>query len=209
MSRLVDELIARGLRVPKENRPLAEIEPGRIDDMRKRLPVDMTQKDFVENKLGMSQRTFQDWNKNPGQIKSDDAAELVDRFTKQFMTSYAITENVARSLVLDELTKDVDRQETDAAYIRGMSCILSSAADYLLTDELEPFCALVAQVIKAARQEQIAQDDLRAFLEVINKWDYMRRRKNGDTEGYREAGKSLDSAIAAFSSLTEKAPDTQ
>jgi hypothetical protein len=40
-------------------------------------------------------------------------------------------------VVLDELTKDVDRQEADEAYIRGMSCILSNATDYLLSDELD------------------------------------------------------------------------
>jgi hypothetical protein len=215
MNNLVDELIARKLRVPNENRPLAEIRSGRIDDIRKSLLGDITQKTFATS-VGVTDKTFQNWNGNPGQIKSAEAAKLVDCFTKQLMTRYAITENVARSLVLDELTKDVDRQNADEAYIRGMGCILSNATDYLLSDELESLtseletlCAHVRQAIKAERQDQIAQDDLRAFLDVLKKWDYMRRKKNGDTEGYREAGKALDSAIATFSSLTEKAPDAQ
>jgi hypothetical protein len=228
MSRLVDELRVRGLHVPNEKRPLAEIESGRIDDVRKSLPGDITQETLAESIHTdvrhrkhkdvdhIDVKTFQNWNGNPGQIKSVDAEKLVDCFTKQFMTSYAIMENVARSLVLDELTKDVDRQNADEAYIRGMGCILSNATDYLLSDELESLtseletlCAHVRQAIKAERQDQIAQDDLRAFLDVLKKWDYMRRKKNGDTEGYREAGKDLDSAIATFSSLTEKAPDAQ
>lgn len=218
MSRLVDELRVRGLHVPNEKRPLAEIEPGRIDDVRKSLPGDITQETLAESIHTdvrhrkhkdvdhIDVKTFQNWNGNPGQIKSVDAEKLVDCFTKQFMTSYAIMENVARSIVLDELTKDVDRQEADAAYIRGMDCILSNATDYLLSDELETLCTHVRQAIKAERQEQIAQDDLRAFLEVISKWDYTRREKDGDTEGYREAGKSLDSAIAAFHSSVKAKP---
>ena len=217
MSRLVDELRVRGLHVPNEKRPLAEIEPGRIDDVRKSLPGDITQETLAESiHTDVRHRKHKDVDHidvKPFRIGTATPVkskrrrrEAVDRFTKQFMTSYAIMENVARSIVLDELTKDVDRQEADAAYIRGMDCILSNATDYLLSDELETLCTHVRQAIKAERQEQIAQDDLRAFLEVISKWDYTRREKDGDTEGYREAGKSLDSAIAAFHSSVKAKP---
>lgn len=209
MSNLVEELRERGLHVPDVKRPLGEVEPGRIEEIRTGLLPGVTQAE-VADKAGITPETVKHRSDKPSSVTKGKAERLVAALASLLAGQCGIGEDVARKIVLNELAKDADKRAADEAYKQGMHCIISNVADYLFPDEMESLCALCDMAVRTVldeRRPQAAQADLTAFLEVAEAWERLHKaRGNRSSAGEEKAGRALKEAIAAFHEAKAERP---
>lgn len=207
MSNLVDELRERGFHVPNDKRPLSEVESGRIEAIRKKLLPGVGQAEVAKEVGIKATETAKNWSDDPSTVTLDKAEKLVGYFASRCAEQYHIDEEAARETVLNELTKDADRDGTEQTYKQGMYCILSNIADYLLSDEMESLCDVAVRAVLDERRSQAVQADLAAFLEVAGAWKRLHKaRENGSNARVMEAGNALQDALSAFNEAIERRP---
>lgn len=201
MSNLIEELKERSLPVPNDNKPLGEVEPGRIEAIRTELLSGVGQAEVAQGVGFKSPETVKNWSDDPSSLNRDKAEKLVAYLATLIARRYGIPEETARKVVLDELTKDT----AEEAYIKGMDCILSNVCYYLLHDEVESLCDVAALTVLDERRTQAAQTDLVAFLEVAEAWRRTyKARKSRNNARVIEAGNELRDAVTAFNAAVTK-----
>lgn len=207
MSNLVEELRERGLHVPDVNRPLGEVEPGRIEAIRTGLLPGVGQAEVANGAGIKSTETVKNWSDDPSSLTKDKAERLIAALASLFAEQYGIGEDVARKIVLDEFTKDANMRAAEEAYRQGMHCILSNVADYLLSKEMESLCDAAVEKVLNKRHSQASQSDLAAFLEVAETWERLyEARGNKSSARAIDAGRALQEAVAAFHDAEAKRP---
>jgi hypothetical protein len=207
VSNLVDELRERGFHVPNDKRPLSEVESGRIEAIRKKLLPGVGQAEIAQGVGFKSPETVKNWSDDPSTVTLDKAEKLVGYFASRCAEQYHIDEEAARETVLNELTKDADRDGTEQTYEQGMYCILSNIADYLLSDEMESLCDVAVRAVLDERRLQASQPDLAAFLGVAEAWKRLDKSRKGRSDArVIEAGNALRDALSAFNEAIERRP---
>lgn len=204
MSNLADELRERGLLVADRSRPLANVEPGRLEEVRKKCLPGVTQED-VASEVGVVKETLKNWSDKPRSINESKATRLVAAYASLFAKRYGIDDGNARGIFLSELAADEGRKAAEEAYESGMYCILMNAPKYLFAEEMEALCDLTVSRVLDERRSQVAQEELARFVELADAWKRLRRAwGNGSAMRIQEAGEALRGAISTYREAMEK-----
>lgn len=169
---LVAELVSCGLRVSDERHPFKELEPGRIKQVAKNLTG--AWRGNLPDALGVTGATLSNWSNNPGSVAYLKAEQLVRALVDASCSRFGIRDEVdrqqVRGAVLQELTEKPAKRDSDVVRMEAMDALIASSPEYLLSDELEHVCFLVACAVATKRRGQMASGAASAYLSLAEAW---------------------------------------
>lgn len=201
MSNLVQELRNHDFHVPDPKYPLAEMETGRIEGLRKELLPKKKQKDLLEYLPEIKNvRSIQYWN-GGRPIKEPNASQLVEGLSKAVSDVHGLPVATARQMVLERLTARQTQETADEINHKAMQAILNGANKYLFDKELEEICSMAALAV-VKRKDQILPNDSEAFeayASLLSAWhDFKTDRHDYTDEQLATHANSLNRTIRAY-----------
>lgn len=168
---LAKELRRYGWRVPDPKHPLAEMENGRLEGLRRDLIPDMKQQELMVYLPAKDVRSFQNWDS--GKVPTDPKG-LIDGLSKAVSEYHGIDAKRARNIVLETLTTRQIEESAEAINQQAMQAIYSGFERYLLSSEQEMICHQLAREISYDRKDQILPQDAEDFAvyeNLVKAWE--------------------------------------